>query len=102
MSTAGKVHRKQPSPKVPHKICIGHKWCEEALHRDRPRAVALCKIRRSRMSKKSPIHKLPYQRLFCRIAQNFMAGIRLQSSEVIGVQEASEAHRGGLFEDANL
>ncbi|KAJ1368790.1 hypothetical protein KIN20_030115 [Parelaphostrongylus tenuis] len=100
MSTAGKVHRKQPFPEVPRNFAPVTSGVKKP-HRYRPRADALCKIRRHRNSNESPTHKLPFQRLVCKIARAFKIGIQLESSAVIAVQEASESYLFALFEDAN-
>jgi histone H3 len=36
------------------------------------------------------------------IAQDFKTDLRFQSSAILALQEASEAHLVGLFEDTNL
>ncbi|KAJ1357861.1 hypothetical protein KIN20_016118 [Parelaphostrongylus tenuis] len=100
MSTAGKVYRKQPPPDA-RKFVPATSGVKKP-QRYRPRAVPLCKIRRYRKSKESLIHKLAFQRLVSKIAQDFRTGIRFHSSTVIAVQEASKAYLVGLFEDANL
>lgn len=48
------------------------------------------------------IRKLPFQRLFREIAQDFKTDHRSQSSAAMALQEASEAYLVGLFEDTNL
>ncbi|XP_073432464.1 histone H3.2-like [Dendrobates tinctorius] len=71
-------------------------------HRFQPGTVTLCEIRRYQKSTKLLIHKLPFQRLVREIAQDFKTNLRFQSSEVIALQETSEAYLVGLFEDTNL
>ncbi|XP_059810819.1 uncharacterized protein LOC132383641 [Hypanus sabinus] len=71
-------------------------------HRYRPGTVALREIRRYQKSTELLIRKLPFQRLFREIAQDFKTDLRFQSSAVMSLQEASEAYLVGLFEDTNL
>ncbi|KAB7496038.1 histone H3 [Armadillidium nasatum] len=71
-------------------------------HRCRPGTVALREIRRYQKSTELLIRKLPFQRLVREIAQDFKTDLRFQSSAVMALQEASEAHLVGLFEDTNL
>ncbi|CAB1426621.1 unnamed protein product [Pleuronectes platessa] len=47
------------------------------------------------------IRKLPFQRLVREISQDFNTDLRIQSSAVMALQEASEAYLVGLFEDTN-
>jgi len=49
-----------------------------------------------------PIRKLPFQHRVREIAQDFKSDLRFQSSAVAALQEASESHLVGLFEDTNL
>ncbi|KAJ1371501.1 hypothetical protein KIN20_033466 [Parelaphostrongylus tenuis] len=101
VSTAGKVHRKQPLSRGASQFCSGHKWCKEALQLS-PKSRDSLKILRYRKSKESLIHKLPFQRLVCKIGWAFKTSIQLESSAVLAVQEASESYLAALFEDANL
>ena len=71
-------------------------------HRHRPGTVALREIRKYQKSTALLIRKLPFQRLVREIAQDIRSGLRFQSSAVLALQEAAEAHLVGVFEDANL
>ena len=71
-------------------------------HRYRPGTVALREIRKYQKSTELLIRKLPFQRLFREIAQDFKTDLRFQSSAVLALQEAAEAYLVGLFEDTNL
>ena len=71
-------------------------------HRYRPGSVALREIRRYQKSTELLIRKLPFQRLVKEVAQEYRADLRFQASAVLALQEASEAHIVGLFEDTNL
>jgi histone H3 len=70
-------------------------------HRYRPGTVALREIRRYQKSTEMLIRKLPFQRLVREIAQQFKTDLRFQSAAILALQEASEAHLVGLFEDGN-
>jgi histone H3 len=71
-------------------------------HRYRPGTVALREIQRYQKSTELLIRKLPFQRLVRDIVEKFKTDLRLQSSAVVALQEASEAYLVGLFEDTNL
>jgi len=71
-------------------------------HRYRPGVVALREIRKFQKSTDLLIKKIPFQRLVREVIQDFNPSIRLQSSAVLALQEASEAFLVGLFQDANL
>ena len=64
--------------------------------------VALCKIRKYQKSTKLLIRKAPFYRLVRKIAIDFNSDLRMQSTAVLALQEASEAYLGCLFEDTNL
>ena len=69
--------------------------------RFRPGTVALREIRRFQKSTELLIRKLPFQRLVREILQQRAAYMRITSSAVGALQEATEAYLTGLFEDAN-
>jgi histone H3 len=71
-------------------------------HRCRPGTVALCKIHKYQKSTKLLIRKALFQRLVCKIAINFKSDLRMQSTAILALQEASEAYLIHLFEDTNL
>ena len=71
-------------------------------HRFRPGTVALREIRRYQKSTELLIRKLPFQRLVREIAQDFKSDLRMESSALLALQEASEAYLVDLFEDTNL
>ena len=70
--------------------------------RFKPGVVALREIRKYQKSTELLINKLAFQRLTREIASNYMSDPRFQPSAIIALQEASEAHLIGYFEDANL
>lgn len=71
-------------------------------HRYRSGTVAIREIRRYQKSTELLIRKQPFQRLVREVASDFKTDIRFQGSAVLALQEASEAHLVGLFEDTNL
>jgi histone H3 len=48
------------------------------------------------------IRKAPFQCLVQEVAQDFKSDCHFQSTAELALQEASEAHLVGLFEDTNL
>jgi histone H3 len=48
------------------------------------------------------IRRLPFQRLVREISQYYKCELRFQTTAMLALQEASEAHLVSLFEDANL
>ena len=68
----------------------------------RTKQTARKEIRRYQKSTELLIRKLPFQRLVREVAQQFKSDLRFQSSAVLALQEASESHHVGLFEDTNL
>ena len=71
----------------------------------RPGTVALREIRKYQKSTELLLRKLPFQRLVREVLGEVTTStspIRLQSSALLALQEASEAYMVGLFEDANL
>ncbi|EJK52506.1 hypothetical protein THAOC_28206 [Thalassiosira oceanica] len=73
-------------------------------HRYRPGIVALREIRRYQKSTELLIRKAPFQRLVREVLEVHLNKnhMRLQSTAVLALQEASEAYLIGLFEDSNL
>jgi histone H3 len=74
--------------------------------RFRPGTVALKEIRKYQKSTELLIRKAPFQRLCREIVQDLKkksnSDLRLQSTAVLALQEASESYLIGLFEDSNL
>ena len=78
-------------------------------HRFRPGTVALREIRKFQKTGDLLIPKIPFQRLVREIMQDYFAcgddypgGLRIQSTALNALQEASEAFLTSLFEDVNL
>jgi len=71
-------------------------------HRYRPGTVALREIRKYQKSTDLLIRKAPFQRLVREIVQDMKKEVKFQSTALLCLQEAAEAHLIGLFEDTNL
>lgn len=59
-------------------------------------------IRKYQKSTDLLIRKAPFQRLVREIAIDYKSHLRFQSTALLCLQEAAEAHLVGLFEDSNL
>ena len=70
-------------------------------HRYHPGTVAFREIRRYQKSTVTLIRKLPFQRLVQEIVQDIKSDVRMQSTAVLALQEASKAYLVGLFHDTN-
>ena len=71
--------------------------------RYRPGTVALRQIRRYQKSTDLLIRKPAFQRLVREIIQEeIRTDLRVQSTAMLALQEATESYLVGLFEDANL
>ena len=69
----------------------------------RPGTVALREIRRYQRSTDLIINKTAFQRLVREVAKDVCKkDLRFQSTAVLALQEASEAHLIGLYQDAYL
>ena len=71
-------------------------------HRYRPGTVALREIRRYQKSSELLIRRAPFRRFVREIAQDYISGIRFESTALVALQEAAESYLVGLFEDTNL
>jgi histone H3 len=100
-STGGKAARRQLATKAARSSSPSS-GAHMKKHRYRPGTVALRDIRKYQKSPELLIRKLPFQRLVREIAQDFNTDLRFQSSTVLALQEAAEAHLVGLFEDTQL
>jgi histone H3 len=100
-STGGKVPRKQLATKAA-RSSMAQRGGVKKPHRYRPGTVALREIRKYQKSTDLFIRKLPFQRLVREIAQDFKADLKFQSTALLALQEAAEAHLVGTFEDTNL
>ncbi|XP_004393618.1 PREDICTED: uncharacterized protein LOC101375518 [Odobenus rosmarus divergens] len=100
-STGGKAPRKQLATKAARKSAPSTGGVKKP-HRYRPGTVALREIRRYQKSTELLIRKLPFQRLVREIAQDFKTDLRFQSAAIGALQESSELHLIGGFQDAIL
>ncbi|OQS54863.1 HHT1 [Ecytonucleospora hepatopenaei] len=101
--TGGKAPKKQLATKAARKTANTTQSGVSKTHR-RPGKVALREIRRYQKSTDRLIRKLPFQRLcrsICREQANAV-DIRFQGPALLAVQEATEMHIVGMFEDALL
>jgi histone H3 len=71
-------------------------------HRYRPGTVALREIRKYQKSTGLFIRKAPFQHLVHEIAIDIKLDLRMQSTALLALQEASEAYLVRLFEDTNV
>ena len=101
-STGGKAPRKQLATKGARKSKVDTSGVKKP-HRYRPGTVALREIRRYQKTFDLCIRKLPFQRVTREFVTDIQKSeLRMQGSSVLALQEASEAHAVGTFEDANL
>uniref|UniRef100_A0A0N5A429 Histone domain-containing protein n=1 Tax=Parastrongyloides trichosuri TaxID=131310 RepID=A0A0N5A429_PARTI len=71
-------------------------------YRYRPGTVAVREIKKYQKSTELLIPKLPFHRLVKEVAQDIRTDLRFQSSAVMVLQEAAEAHLIGLLRDAQF
>ena len=100
-STGGKAPRKQLATKAARKSAPASGGVKKP-HRYRPGTVALREIRKYQKSTELLIRKAPFQRLVREISQDFKTDLRFQSTSILALQEAAEAHQIGVLEDSNL
>jgi histone H3 len=102
--TGGKAPRKQLATKAARTNPPGFAGIKRA-HRYRPGTVALREIRHFQKGGDLLLAKLPFQRLVREIAQAIggpSRTYRFQSTAVLALQEAAEAHLVQHFEDSQL
>ncbi|CCW71552.1 unnamed protein product [Phytomonas sp. Hart1] len=71
-------------------------------HRWRPGTVALREVRRYQASTDFLISRAPFRRLVREIVANLKDSVRMRSSALEAVQEATESYIVNLLNDANL
>ena len=98
--TGGKAPCLQLATKAAHRwaIAVGgvkkpHCYC--------PGTVALREIQRYQKNTDLLFRKAPFQRLVREIAQDYKSDVRMQSTAMLALQEATEAYMVGLFHDTN-
>jgi histone H3 len=110
MACTKQTARKSTGGKAPHKAITSKAARKSAPsvggvkkpHRYRPGTVALREICRYQKSMELFLSKLPFQRLVCEIAQDYISDLRFQSHAICALQEASKAYLIDLFGDTNL
>jgi len=100
-STGGKAPRKQLGTKAARKSAPATGGVKKP-HRFKPGTVALREIRKLQKTYHLLIPKLSFGRLTREILNDHASGYRIQSQAILALQEATEAHMVGLFEDTNL
>ena len=100
-STGGKAPRKQLATKAARKSAPATGGVKKP-HRYRPGTVALREIRRYQKTTELLLRKKPFFMLVKEVMQDFNGDMRYQASSILAMQEATEAHFVGLFEDSNL
>ena len=100
-STGGKAPRKALATKAAQRSAPSSGGIRKP-QRWRPGTVALREIRKYQKSTDWLIRKAPFQRLCREIVQDMGLDVRFQSTCILALQEASEAHLIGVFEDSNL
>ncbi len=84
---AQKLARRMGGVKKPHHYCPG--------------TIAIREIRKYQKNTDLLIRKAPFQHLVREIATNLKSDLRMQSTALLALQEASEAYLICLFEDSN-
>ena len=100
MPSGGKAPRKQLATKAARKQG-GGQGVKSKPYRNYS-LLALREIRHFQKSVDLLIPLLPFQRLVCKITQDFNMGLRFQRYAIIALQEAAEVWLVRLFESANL
>ena len=101
--TACKSNRKAPKKQQDGKVPGGEKTQKApGKKRYRPGTVALREIKKIQKGTNLLLRKLPFQRLVREIVQEQGHDLKFQSVAMEVLQEATEAHMIGIFEDANL
>ena len=103
-STGGKCPRRRYRTKHGRKIGIPSRGQVRKPRRFRPGTVALREIRKYQKSTQLLIRKLPFQRLVREVVWEFDKSrtLRLQSTAILALQEASESFLVNMFEDVNV
>ena len=100
MSTGGKAPRLHLATKAAREKARRMGGVKKP-HRYSPGTVTFPEILKYQKSTKLLIRKAPFQRLVCEIAIVIKSDLRMQSTALLALQEASEAYLIKLFEDTN-
>ena len=87
--------------KAARKIALPVGGCKKP-RRFRPGTVAIREIRKYQKTTDLLLRKLPFHRLVREISSMMRVDLRFQTTALLCLQEAAEAHLIGLFEDTNL
>ena len=100
-SSGGKCPRKKLATRHAYKYRTGG---IKKPTRYRPGTVALRQIRKYQKTTELLIQKIPFQRLVREVVQDMFPHVtlRMQSTALLALQEASEAYLVNLFEDSLL
>ena len=101
-STGGKAPHRELATKAARRSAPATTGGVKKPHRYRPGTVALREIRKYQKSTDLLIRKSPFQRLVREVTHDISADTRFQSTALLALQEAAEAHLIGVFEDTNL
>jgi histone H3 len=99
-STGGKAPHHHLATKAARKQAR-HMRGVKKPHRYHPGTIAIHEIRKYQKNTDLLIRKAPFQHLVKEIATNFRSDLRMESTTILALQEASEAHLVRLFEDSN-
>jgi histone H3 len=99
-SSGGKAPRIHLATKAAQKLAR-HTGGMKKPHRYHPGTVAIHEIRKYQKNTDLLIRKAPFQRLVKEIATDLKSDLRMQSTALLALQEASEAYLVRLFEDSN-
>lgn len=102
MKQTARLSTGRKAPRKFHLTMYPPKKYVKRPHRYRPGTVALREIRKYQASTELLIRKLPFQRLVRKVALDYNADLKFQSSAILALQEAAEAYLIGLFEDTLL
>ena len=75
---------------------------QKKVYKYRPGTVALRNIHKYQKSTETFIPKVQFQRVVKEIMQDTGKDLRIQSSALLALQEATEAHLTSYFQDSNL
>ena len=97
-STGGKA----PNMQLQTRAARNQTRAAKKPYKYRPGTVAMREIRQFQKSTELLIRKLPFQRLMREAIQDYKRDVRVQSTAMLAMQEATEAFTIGIFEDTNL
>jgi histone H3 len=99
-STGGKAPRIHLATIAAHNLARSFGGVKKP-HRWRPGTVILRKIRKYQKNTDLLMRKAPFQHFVREIACDIKSDLRMQSTALLALQEATEAYLVGLFNDTN-